>query len=152
MKRRFVAMLAVVFTASYAAPASMSEMRLTPREVDAMPSHEAGMGTSGAAGVLTTVIVGDPTKAGPYTLRLSVAPNTKIRAHSHRDDRSAVVVKGTWYFAYGANTDRALEKELPAGSFDSEPGGVAHYAETKAEPVVIMVTGYGPSDTVYRDQ
>lgn len=150
MRLRSIAMLGVVCAASYAAPASTPEVRLTARDMDAMPSHEAGTGTSGVAGILTTLVVGDPTKAGPYTIRLSVPPNTKIRAHSHRDDRSAVVVTGIWYFAYGANTDRAAEKELPAGSFYTEPGGVAHYAETKADPVVIVITGYGPSDTVYR--
>ncbi len=150
MRLRSVAMLGLVFTASYAAPESSPGVRLTPRDIDAMPSHEAGTGTSGVAGIHTTMIVGDPTKAGPYTIRLSVPANTKIQAHSHRDDRTAVVVTGMWYFAYGTNTDRAAEKELPAGSFYTEPGGVAHYAETKGEPVVIMITGYGPSDTVYR--
>ena len=38
---------------------------------------------------------------------------------------------------------------LPAGSFYTEPSGVAHFAETRAEPVVVYITGDGPSDTQY---
>jgi hypothetical protein len=38
---------------------------------------------------------------------------------------------------------------LPAGSFYTEPGGVAHFALTKAEAVVVCITGFGPTDTVY---
>src|SRR6267143_193285 len=38
---------------------------------------------------------------------------------------------------------------LPAGSFYTEPSGVAHFAETPAEPVVVYLTGDGPSDTQY---
>jgi quercetin dioxygenase-like cupin family protein len=73
---------------------------------------------------------------GPYTIRLSIPANTRIQAHTHRDNRSAVVVAGVWYFGYGRVTDAATEKALPAGSFYTEPGGVVHFAETKADPVL----------------
>src|ERR671924_1213326 len=58
------------------------------------PSASAGgAGTSGASGIETVVLKGDPAKAGLYTLMLRVAPNVRIQAHSHRDDRVATVVK-----------------------------------------------------------
>jgi hypothetical protein len=38
---------------------------------------------------------------------------------------------------------------LPSGSFYTEPGGVAHFAMTKAESVVVYITGFGPTDTLY---
>jgi uncharacterized RmlC-like cupin family protein len=150
MRRRIIAgSLGLLFTACLAAPLSSPELRLTPSDIDALPAHNAGIGTSGAAGIHTTLVVGDPAKVGPYTIRLTVPANTQIQAHSHRDDRTAVVISGVWYFAYGTNTDRAAEKQLPAGSFYTEPAGVAHFAETKTDPVVVYITGYGPSDTVY---
>jgi hypothetical protein len=31
----------------------------------------------------------------------------------------------------------------------TEPGRVAHFAETKADPVVVYITGHGPTDTAY---
>jgi quercetin dioxygenase-like cupin family protein len=108
-----------------------------------------GRGYFRSSGIRTTVVAGDPTQAGPYTIRLSIPANTKIQAHTHRDNRTAIVISGVWYFGYGPIAGEAEEKALPAGSFYTEPGGVAHFAETKADPVIVYITGYGPSDTVY---
>jgi quercetin dioxygenase-like cupin family protein len=141
--------LALLFTVAYAAPLPFPQLRLTPSEVDSMQAHDAGAGTSGVAGIRTTVISGNPTRDGPYTIRLRVPANTKIQAHTHRDDRTAIVISGVWYFGYGPAASAAAEKALPAGSFYTEPGGVAHFAETKADPVVVYITGNGPTDTVY---
>ncbi len=95
MKTRIVAAsLGLLFAAAYAASASSPQLRLTPEEVDTMQAHDAGAGTSGVAGIRTTVVMGDPSRAGPYTIRLSIPANTKIQAHTHRDNRTAVVVSG----------------------------------------------------------
>jgi len=72
--------LGLLFTAAYAAPLLSPQLRLTPSEVDSMPAHDSGAGTSGVAGIRTTVMSGDPTQDGPYTIRLSVPANTKIQA------------------------------------------------------------------------
>lgn len=56
----------------------------------------AEVGTSHVAGIEATVLSGDPTKSGLYTIRLSVPARTTIQAHSHRDERSAVVVSAIW--------------------------------------------------------
>jgi len=126
-----------------------SGSRLTPREIADLPQSGTGPGTSGAAGISTTVLEGDPTKAGLYTIRLSIGANARIEAHSHRDDRSATVISGTWYFGYGDRFDATALKALPPGSFYTEPGGRMHFAQTAAEPVVVHITGYGPTDTKY---
>ncbi|HSY07623.1 MAG TPA: cupin domain-containing protein [Steroidobacteraceae bacterium] len=141
--------LGLLFTVAYAAPLFSPQLRLTPSEVDAMPAHDSGAGTSGVAGIRTTVMSGDSTQDGPYTIRLSVPANTKIQAHTHRDDRTAIVVSGVWYFGYGPLAGAGAEKALPAGSFYTEPGGIAHFAETKADRVIVYITGHGPTDTVY---
>jgi quercetin dioxygenase-like cupin family protein len=143
------ASLGLFFAVAYAAPLSSPQVRLTPNEVDSMQGHDSGAGTSGVSGIRTTVVAGDPTQPGPYTIRLSIPANTKIQAHTHRDNRTAIVISGVWYFGYGPIAGEADEKALPAGSFYTEPGGVAHFAETKADPVIVYITGYGPSDTVY---
>jgi uncharacterized RmlC-like cupin family protein len=114
-----------------------------------MRAYEAGSGTSGVAGIRTTVVAGEPSMPGPYTIRLTIPPNTRIQAHTHRDNRSAVVVAGVWYFGYGLLAKANAEKALPAGSFYTEPAGVAHFAETKVEPVTVYITGDGPTDTRY---
>ena len=150
MKTRITTLsLGLLVTAVYAAPLLSNQLRLTPSEIDSVQAHDSGAGTSGVAGIRTTLIAGDPTRDGPYTIRLSVPANTKIQAHTHRDDRTSIVISGVWYFGYGPVAGAAAEKALPPGSFYTEPGGVAHFAETKADPVVVYITGNGPTDTVY---
>ena len=139
----------LIALASVAQAAAIDQIRLTPYEISAKEAGGAGAGTSGVTGIQTIVLLGDPTKPGLYTIRVSVPANTKIQAHTHRDNRSAIVMSGTWYFAYGSTVNEAAAKPLPPGSFYTEPGGVAHFALTKAEPAVVYITGFGPTDTVY---
>ena len=80
MKTRITMLsLGLLFTAAYAAPLSSPQLRLTPSEIDSMPARDGGAGTSGVAGIRTTVMSGDPTQDDPYTIRMSVAANTKIQ-------------------------------------------------------------------------
>ncbi len=133
---------------STAAYAAAPEIRLTAAEVGDLSGHGAGAGTSGISGIQTMVLAGDPSKSGPYTIRLRV-PEPRIAAHSHRDDRTAVVISGTWFFGYGRRANQSALKPLPPGSFYSEPAGVAHFAETRNDAVVVYITGNGPTDTIY---
>lgn len=149
MKKFVTAFVSCVALAGSVQAASVDQIRLTPSEIAAKEAGGAGAGTSGVAGIQTTTLLGDPTKPGLYTIRITVPANTAIQAHTHRDNRAAIVMSGTWYLGYGSVADGARTKPLPAGSFYTEPGGVAHYALTKAEPVVVYITGFGPTDTVY---
>jgi len=123
--------------------------RLTPKEIEALPTENAGAGTSGLPAVTTRVLFGDPTKSGLYTIELRVAPNTVIQAHTHRDTRTSVVVNGLWYFGYGPKNEQALVKALPPGAFYTEPADESHFARTGPEGATVSITGYGPTDTVY---
>ena len=133
------------------AAADETQARLTPSDIEALAQGGAGAGTSGLAGIRTTVLSGDPAKPGLYTIRLTVPANTVIAAHDHADTRSAVVISGIWYFGYGAKHDEAALKALPPGSFYTEPPGDPHFARTGADPVTLYITGTGPTDTTYVD-
>jgi len=137
--------------ASTDSSSTLGQMRLTPAEVRANQSGSDQIGSSGLAGVSTKVVFGDPSKSGFYTIVLSVPAHTTIQAHTHRDDRVAVVVSGTWHFGYGDHFDERALKSLPAGSVYSEPGGVTHFAQTEVEPVLVEISGFGPTDTRYFD-
>jgi pimeloyl-ACP methyl ester carboxylesterase/uncharacterized RmlC-like cupin family protein len=130
---------------------SLPQMRLTPAEVRANQTGSEQIGSSGLAGVSTKVLFGDPSKVGFYTIVLSVPAHTTIPAHLHRDDRMATVVSGTWHFGYGNRFDEGALKSMPPGSVYSEPGGVNHFARTDAEPVLVQISGFGPTDTRYFD-
>ena len=61
------------------------------------------------------------------------------------------MISDTWYFGYGPRFDDKALKALPAGSFYTEPPSQPHFAQTRAEPVVLHITGHGPTDTTYAD-
>lgn len=126
-----------------------SQRRMTPDEITKLEQGGAGPGTSGLAGIRTTILSGDPTKPGLYTIRLFVPANLHIEAHVHRDERSAVVVSGHWSIGYGDRFDATALKVLPPGSFYTEPTGAPHFASTGVEPVVVYISGTGPTDTRY---
>jgi uncharacterized RmlC-like cupin family protein len=141
--------LTVLGLASSSASLVSERVRLTPREIAARATTGAGVGTSGLSGIRTRVLRGDPAKAGLYTIELRVPAHTRIEAHTHPDDRVVTVVSGVWSFGYGARFEAKSLKPLPPGSFYSEPPEVPHFARTGQTPVVVHITGYGPTGTTY---
>lgn len=129
----------------------LPESRLTVGEVDALGRSGAGAGTSGVGGVQTTVLSGDPDQPGPYSFEIRVPARTRIAAHRHRDNRTALVVSGEWHFGYGETASTTATKTLAPGGFYTEPAGIAHFAFTGDLPAVVYISGEGPTDTVYAE-
>jgi hypothetical protein len=127
-----------------------SELRITPQEMRSMrPSTGQAPGSSNLSAVEVIVIYGDPAKPELYTILLKVAANTKIPAHLHPDERVGTVVSGTWYFGYGDQFTEKQLKKLPPGSVYTEVKNKNHFAMTGKEPVIVALTGYGPSGVTY---
>ena len=144
--RRLLALAAIAACLPVQADEPVPMQRLTPPEIAARaPPSNSGT----PAAVQMTVLIGDPTKPGLYTVRVNIAPHTQVRPHTHRDNRSVTVISGTWHMGYGSTYDAKSLKDLPPGSFYTEPAAQPHFAQTGDEPVVIWVTGYGPSDTKF---
>jgi uncharacterized RmlC-like cupin family protein len=140
-----ISMISNSLGASSPADAPVAMQRLTPPEIASI----AAASPPSATGVQMTNLIGDPAKPGLYTVRVSIAAHTEARPHSHRDNRSVMVISGTWHMGYGTQFDAKTLKDLPPGSLYTEPAGQPHFAQTTDEPVVILVTGYGPSDTKF---
>jgi hypothetical protein len=147
-KISLLALAILVGTCSATAP-SIPELRMTPTEITSGDQGESQIGSSKLAGVHTKILAGNPAAAGFYSILLFVPAHTTIQAHSHRDGRMATVVSGTWHFGYGTHFDEKALKTLPVGSVYSEPGGVNHFARTSEVPVVVHISGLGPTDTRY---
>jgi hypothetical protein len=150
--RGFGILLALVFVNSQiiAQPATKKELRLTPQEIKAVKaSGDHAPGSSNLSAVEVIVIYGDPSAKGLYTILLKVAANTKIPAHLHPDERVGTVVSGTWYFGYGDKFTETKLKKLPPGSVYTEDKDINHFAMTGKEPVIVALTGYGPSGVTY---
>jgi quercetin dioxygenase-like cupin family protein len=121
----------------------------TAAEIDSLPSMGAGTGTSGVSGIQTRMLMGNPAQRGPYVIQLKIPAKTRIEAHTHPDDRMVTVVSGNWYFGFGKSFEEKTLKDLPAGSFYTEPANAPHFARTGATAVVIHISGFGPSGTDY---
>jgi quercetin dioxygenase-like cupin family protein len=121
-----------------------------PHAVSTTPSEMrwSAQGGLAMAGMEQANLVGNPSKHGPYTLRLKFPAGYKLAPHTHPDDREVTILSGTWYIGYGQQFDEAALKALPAGSFYTEPANVAHFIAIK-EPVIIQVRGTGPSGRTF---
>jgi quercetin dioxygenase-like cupin family protein len=116
-----------------------SVMALSPAEM-----KWTSQGALAAAGLEQLNLIGDPAKAGPYTLRLKFPKGFRIAPHTHPDSREVTVLSGVFATGYGESFDATKLKILPAGSFYTEPANVPHYIEIKEE-TVLQVSGTGPS-------
>jgi hypothetical protein len=63
---------------------------------------------------------------------LTAPANTTIQAHSHPDDRVAIVISGTWYIGYGSQFDEKKLKALPAGSLSRQAWTILRAPEIPA--------------------
>lgn len=122
----------------------------TPGELAAL-SPTGGAGGSGNAKVQVVTLLGNPARPSPYSQLLRVAPHASIPAHHHAGDRNGTVLSGTWHFGYGEKFDPGKLKTLPPGSVYTEPANVGHFAQTGDEAVTVLITGIGPTDTVYEN-
>lgn len=100
------------------------------------------------AGYETAVTVGDPTQPGVYAVQTRLPANITIVPHTHGEKwRIGTVLSGTLYYAQGTTFDESKLRALPPGSVIVEPPGVAHFARTKGEPVLLNIVGEGPAST-----
>ena len=154
MSKSIVLFLAVSAAAAHAQQAGVplfsDNYAKTPSELAAI-SPTGGAGGSGNAKVQVVTLLGNPSQSGPYSQLLRVAPHASIPAHHHAGDRVGTVLSGTWHFGYGAKFDASHLKTLPAGSVYTEPANGAHFAQTGDEAVTVLITGVGPTDTVYEN-
>jgi hypothetical protein len=67
-------------------------MRITPPEIVGGNQGDSQIGSSKLAGIHKKILAGNPAAAGFYLVLLFVPAQTKIQAHSHRDNRMAAVV------------------------------------------------------------
>lgn len=122
--------------------------RMTPDELSSLKST-GGAGSSGEAGIEEITVFGNPSAPDHYVQLLKVPANTKVAAHHHAGNRVGTVLSGTWHFGYGPKYDEQGLRTLPTGSMYTEPDGVAHFARTGDSAVVVQLSGFGPTNTVY---
>lgn len=90
------------------------------------------------------VLLGDPSRPGPYIVMIRWLPNSMSRPHFHPNDRFITVISGTWWVGSGTRFDPNATVPMPAGAFVTHFGRGIHYDGAKDEPCVILIMGEGP--------
>jgi quercetin dioxygenase-like cupin family protein len=99
-------------------------------------------------GAQIAVLAGNPTQAGPYTVRLKFPAKYDIPAHSHPTDENVLVVSGELFTAMGVKLDRKAGLGLGVGGFALMPANANHFAYTKSETTILLY-GQGPVEFTY---
>lgn len=92
-------------------------------------------------------IQGDPSKVGIYVIRVKFPAGVMSNNHRHKEDRHAVVLKGTWWSGTGDEFLPGKTVPLKVGSYMMHPAGASHFDGAKDEEVIVQLIGYGPSET-----
>lgn len=94
-------------------------------------------------GAKLAVLVGDPSKPEPFTIRLQMPNGYKIPPHTHPTDEHVTVLSGTFRAAMGTTWDDKALGDFAPGSYANMAASMAHYAQAKGTTVV-QVHGVGP--------
>lgn len=94
-------------------------------------------------GAKLAVLVGDPSKPEPFTVRLQMPDGYKIAPHTHPTDEHVTVMSGTFRAAMGEKWDDKALGDFAPGSYANMAAGMAHYAAARGLTVV-QVHGMGP--------
>jgi hypothetical protein len=101
-------------------------------------------------GARLAVVVGEPTKPGPYTIRVKVPDGVKLMPHRHPEDRIYTVISGVFYIGLGDEFDADKLNAYPPGSVVL-PGDPPHFHWAKSGEYVTQVTAIGPLGLEYLD-
>jgi quercetin dioxygenase-like cupin family protein len=100
------------------------------------------------AGARLAVLDGDPSKAGPYTMRLSMPAGYRIPPHFHKVDEHVTVISGAFQVGMGEMFDEGKLTTLPPGTFGVIPPGMRHFARAD-QATVVQLHGVGPWGLTY---
>ena len=136
--------MAAVLALSYGVATAQTGATAAAPTIVTMDTTKWTPGTGMMKGLEVAVLSGDPTKSGPYVVRLRIPANTKLPAHYHGEVENVTVISGALWVGLGDKFDETKLQELGPGTFVSLPANVHHYAMTKAETIV-QIHGMGPS-------
>lgn len=101
-------------------------------------------------GAEATLLEGDPTKEGPFTLRLKMPAKYTIPPHWHPAIEHVTIISGELDMGMGGKFDMKAMKKLPVGSFFYMPAQMYHFVYAPT-PTVVQLHGIGPWGITYVD-
>jgi hypothetical protein len=100
------------------------------------------------SGARVAVVSGDPTKAGPFTIRIDMPPDYAVRPHYHPTSEQLSVLEGTLHVGHGPKWDEQAMKEVPTGTPMTIAPKEPHFVHA-ASRVVLEVQSTGPFVITY---
>ena len=103
-----------------------------------------------AAGAQLAVISGDPSKEGPFVMRLKMPAGYKVPAHYHPQYENVTVLTGEFHVGMGDKLDTDKGMLLRPGGYVEAPAKMHHYAWVTSDTIV-QIAGPGPFGIIYVD-
>lgn len=100
------------------------------------------------SGAKIAVLEGDPSKPGPFTLRLQFPAKYRVPPHSHPADEHVTVLTGDLAIGMGETFDETALKDLGPAGFAMMRTGTRHFAWSE-DGAVIQLHGIGPWGLTY---
>ncbi len=100
-------------------------------------------------GCRLAVLVGEPSRPGPYVIRVKVPAGVKMMPHRHPEDRIYTVMSGVFYIGLGDVFDADKVQAYPPGCVVILPGDTPHFHWAKSGEYVTQVTAVGPLGLEY---
>jgi quercetin dioxygenase-like cupin family protein len=97
------------------------------------------------------VLVGDPTQAGPYVVRVKLPGGARLAPHKHPEDRIYTVISGVFYIGLGETFDEAKLTAHGPGEVIVLPGNQPHFHCARSGEYVTQVSAIGPLGLDYLD-
>ena len=132
----FLAGSAIASAQEIAKPIAESEIKWGPAPPFVPPGMEVA------------VMSGDPSKEGPFSIRMRAPANYVFPPHSTPAAETITVLSGLLYIGVGDTFDRTKAKRMAVGSFVELPGKISHYSWNPSE-VIVEVHSVGPSPVTY---
>jgi hypothetical protein len=100
------------------------------------------------AGAQMAVVDGDPSKPGPFSLRVKLPDGYTVPPHWHATAENVVVLTGTLTMGTGDKMDEASMHALGAGGYAKMAAKTRHYVRAKGE-TTFQLYGTGPFAITY---
>jgi hypothetical protein len=101
-------------------------------------------------GARVAVVSGDPTKAGPFTLRVDMPPEYAVRPHYHPTSEELRLIEGTLHLGHGKKWDQGAMKEVAPDQPVTIGAKEPHFMHA-ASRVLLEVQSTGPFGITYID-
>jgi quercetin dioxygenase-like cupin family protein len=82
--------------------------------------------------VRLVIVVGEPSKPGPYVIRVKAPSGVKLMPHKHPEDRIYTVMSGVFYIGLGEQFDVDKVKAYSPGAVIVLPGDTWHFHWAKS--------------------